>query len=907
MHGAGYVYSQNRNLNAIDQSTKNSGFTENQRYDNNRFGGNIGGPILKNKLFFFGSAQYNPIGQASVPLSPACTPTTNGYATLAALDSAGSISHNNLVEFQKYTPVGPALTADTVCKAAANYSKANPVGTSYNTVAGQNVEVSTLPLAAPNYNNALTWMAKADWDISPKDRLNGAFMFNNYSILDNLNATFPAFFLVQPANNNRLVTINEYHTFNSSMSNALRVGYNRSYNALNSGNFEFSGLDSYPTLVFFDLNGTQLGTDNLAPQYTYQNVYQANDTFTWVKGRHTMKFGFEARKYISPQTFTQRARGDYEYNNLDVYMRDLTPDSLAERSLGNPVYYGDQVALYWFAADSWRIKPNLTLNYGVRYEYTTIPFGERQQSLNEAASVPGLVSFAEPKASKNNWGPGVSIAWSPGSSGTTSIRAGGRISYDVLYDNIGILSLPPQLSGTVDCLLSDKPGTENPLCPVAPGQTGFLAGGGIPTSSGIVTFPDVASQRAATANQVFVNQLSPKSITWTLGVQHQFAKDFTAEVRYVGTVGIHLNVQERVNIQPLINSTVFLPTYTTAPSQATLDSLPYTFTGIEAGAYGNGDGLVPAYEDAGFTTPLVSFRPDGHSTYNGLAAQLNKRMSNGLQFVAAYTFSKTIDNSTADFFSTYLTPRRTQDFQNLGADRSDSALDHRHRFTLALLYDLPFYKHSGNWMQRNLLGNWEFGPIYTYQTGEWMTAQSGIDSNGNGDTAGDRAIFNLGGVSGTGSAVNPLCKSNLPSFATCGENDFDSSVNPVPGPGNFNSTPYIVAYQAVNPSAQYIQAGQYARATAGRNTLPGRSINDLDFTAMKRLTFGERYNVEFSMQAFNLFNHPQFVPGYLNDIASYSFTNTRAFLGPQNGNFNNVEGAFASNARTLQLGLKFIF
>ncbi len=608
-----------------------------------------------------------------------------------------------------------------------------------------------------------------------------------------------------------------------------------------------------------------------------------------------MKFGFEGRKYISPQTFTQRARGDYEYNNMDVYFRDLTPDSLGERSLGNPVYYGDQVALYWFATDSYRIRPNLTLNYGIRYEYTTIPFGERQQTLNSAATVPGLVSFAEPKAPKNNWGPGVSVAYSPGNSGTTSIRVGGRISYDVLYDNIGILSLPPQLSGTVDCLLTDDPATVNPLCPVAPGQPGFLAKGGIPTSSGIVTFPDVATQRANTANQVFVNQLSPKSITWTASIQHQFMKDFTAEVRYVGTAGIHLNVQERINKQPLINNTVFLPTYLKNPGQAALDALPYIkgvpavpatdttpeipATGILGGVYGNGNGYVPAYFDAGFFTPLVSFRPDGHSTYHGLATQLNKRMSNGLQFVAAYTFSKTIDNSTADFFSTYLTPRRTQDFQNLAADRSNSALDHRHRFTLALLYDVPLYKHSGNWMQHNLLGNWEFGPVYTYQTGEWMTVQSGIDANGNGDTAGDRSIFNVGGVSGTGSGILTL----------------------------HNSNGDIVAYQAINPNAQYIQLGTYAKATAGRNTLPGRAINDLDLTALKRFTFGERYNLEFSMQAYNVLNHPQFVPGYLNDIASYSFTNDRSFLAPKNGNFNDVEHAFASNARTLQLGLKFIF
>src|SRR5437016_7673522 len=104
-HGTGYEYAQNRNMNAIDQATKNNGFTSNQRYDNNRFGGNLGGPILKNKLFFFGSAQYNPVGQASVPGAPVCTPTSAGYTTISSIPG---ISSTNLGVFQKYASAAPA-------------------------------------------------------------------------------------------------------------------------------------------------------------------------------------------------------------------------------------------------------------------------------------------------------------------------------------------------------------------------------------------------------------------------------------------------------------------------------------------------------------------------------------------------------------------------------------------------------------------------------------------------------------------------------------------------------------------------------------------------------------------------------------------------------------------------------
>src|SRR5205814_108045 len=106
-----------------------------------------------------------------------------------------------------------------------------------------------------------------------------------------------------------------------------------------------------------------------------------------------------------------------------------------------------------------------------------------------------------------------------------------------------------------------------------------------------------------TGNHIVVDQLSPKSMQWTLGVQHVFHKDYTVEVRYVGTRGIHLNTQERINRQPLTTSTIGLPTYLSNPGQAALDALPYTRSGIAAGAYGNGNRFVPAYTAAGCDGP----------------------------------------------------------------------------------------------------------------------------------------------------------------------------------------------------------------------------------------------------------------------------------------------------------------
>jgi Carboxypeptidase regulatory-like domain len=889
-HGDVYIYSENRNFNAIDQSTINNGFTSNQRFDNNRMGGTFGGPILKNKLFFFGALEYNPVGQAAVLGSPVCAPTAAGYAALSALPG---ISANNLAILQKY--VTPAASQDTTGTCGPSGSSGVETVTS-NTGATAAVPEGILNFSGPNYTNNWAALGSIDYDISSKDQLRGRYVYNRTVGIDT-NANLPAFYLNTPFKFH-LVTINEYHTFNPNTQNEFRLGYNRYFNTTPSGSFSFPGLDSFPNIVLNSLNALNIGPDPNAPQITIQNTYQLSDSISWTHKAHTLKFGIEGRKLISPQSFVQRSRGDYEYNSLGQYLDDLSPDALAQRSVGASAlptapYYGDQSALYWFVNDNWRIRQNLTINLGVRYEYTTTPFGIRAQNLNSIASVPGLAEFDSPRAPKNDWGPRVGFAYSPGTSGRTSIRGGFGIAYDVHYDNIGILSLPPELSVTENTpsLTANTPS--------------FLANGGLPPGNGqVTTFPDAASARAATSTYYPPNVKDPKTIDWTLGVQRSLGNDYTLEVRYIGTRGIHLNVQSIVNLANLVTPSLFLPTYTTnVPNQAALDASTINLNTI----LNSGDGVVPAYDAAGFNgNALTAFIPAGSSIYHGLAVQLTRRMSHGLQFVGAYTYSHNIDNSTADFHSTDLTPRRQQSFTDLAADRSNSALDHRHRFTMAVLYDVPFFK-NGNALTRNVLGNWEIAPIYTYQTGEWMTAQSGIDANLNGDQAGDRTITNPAGVGTTGSGVVPLCTSAIPASECTLANvlKFPSAV---------------VGYAATNPGAKYIQAYYGALATTGRNTILGAPTNNFDATLVKRFAITERYKVEFAVQAFNLLNHPQFLPccasgtgpgalgGATNQVASQGITGSaRQALEPQRGIFNNFSAVFPSEARALQLSLKIFF
>jgi Carboxypeptidase regulatory-like domain len=866
-HGRLYEYFQNRNLNAIDASnarTQSGPNFTNPAFDNNRFGGQVGGPIWKDKLFFFTNHEYNPVHQNLGSLF-ICAPTALGYTQLGALPGASQANLNALKQAE-----GVAAAAASPSSNCASIGATNTGGAA----AAELGEVDFVPNV---FNNTYTTANSLDFNLSQNDQMRLRYIYQKNDSTD-FASNIPSFFTTVPVRNH-VITFSEFHTFTPTLTNEFRLGFNRNTQTFTAGNFSFPGLPSYPNLTFDDtLN--QVGPDPNAPQFGIQNVYQATDNISWIKGKHTLKFGIEGRKYISPQGFTQRSRGDYEYATTEEFVLDQSPSSFGQRSTGNNTYYGDQSAIYVYGNDDFRVTKNLTFNLGLRYEFTSVPFSERLQSLNSAASVPGLIDFVSPQPQYKNFAPRIGFAYSPGTSGNTTIRGGFGMAYDVLYDNLGLLAVPPQFGGTCDVLQS-----VNGAGGCVWSDAGFLANGGLPagTGSGLKTFPTIADQRAATTNFLPPVQKLPYSETWTLGVERVFNKKYTAEVRYVGTRGIHLPVQQQLNVQPKVTSSLFLPTFITPPDAATVAGLTTTLAQINAQPR-----IIPAFTAAGFPNGITSFQPFGQSIYHGLQTQLTRNYSNGLQLLAAYTWSHLIDNSTADVFSTLLTPRRPQNSQNFAADMSTSALDRRQRLSLEAIYDVPFFKGSSNWMAKNLLGNWKLVPTWQLQSPEFYTPQSGVDSNLNGDAAPDRTIINPSGIAGTGTAVIPVCTVPL------------SSTNKCPAANT-------VGYFAANPNAQYVQAGPGALATAGRNTLATPRTNNWDMAVVKRFNTSERTNVEFTAQAFNIFNHSQFIPGSVNTVNSIGYTGITGFVRVNSGAFNDPTQAFANNARVMQLVMKFNF
>jgi hypothetical protein len=868
VHGTLYDYLQNRNLNAVDQSAANSGFRTNPRFDENRLGASVGGPIIKNKLFYYGLMEYNPIGQASPPASAILAPTAAGYAQIAALPG---INQTNLSMLEKYLPATSAATStiDMYPPNAAGTTVSIPVGV-YN-------------LAAPNYSNSYYVVGAVDYNISEKDQLRGRFLYNKDSAIDTA-AVLPQFFSPQPTTL-WLPTISEYHTFSPTLTNELRLGFNRFNQQYPVPDIKYPGLDQFPSFVFYDLGGAPLGPDPNAPQYTIQDTYQITENLSWVHGAHTFKFGFDGRKYISPATFTQRSRGDYEYSYVSDYLFDQTPDYIAQRSLGNPVFYGDQISTYLYGADTWKVNQHLTLDLGLRWEFTSVPYSERSQTLNDYASVPGVFEFKEPQPQYKNFAPRIGIAYSPGTSGRTSIRAGFGINYDVIFDNIGILDLPPQLSTTVDVT-------------AAKAHTGsdFLKNGGILPSASTGPQLSVADARAATAAYI-PDQKLPYSIQWNFGVQHVFAENYTFEARYLGTRGVHLDVQDRIMNGSPVTAANALPLFMTTPTAAQLSAIPNTLYDLEnISLSGNPDVpfILPKYANAGFTNPVLAVNePIGNSTYNGLALQMNRRFTNGFQMIGAYTWSHNIDDSTADFHTTALTPRRPQDFQNMSAEKASSALDRRQRLTLTALYDVPLFRGSNSWLMKNVVGNWQLSGFYTYETPEYVTAQSALDANLNGDTASDRVFINPKGVGNTGSDVFGIDRSGAPT----------------------TDDTQIVAYMPVDANAKYIRAGAGQLPNGGRNTLPLRPTNNVDFALLKRFSITERAKLQFQGQFSNLFNHPQYTGGYLDHVdgANPALTTivssgaTVNMLIPGTSTFNRPDMTFLSNARSITVAAKVVF
>ena len=338
-------------------------------------------------------------------------------------------------------------------------------------------------------------------------------------------------------------------------------------------------------------------------------------------------------------------------------------------------------------------------------------------------------------------------------------------------------------------------------------------------------------------------------------MQRQLFRNSSVEVRYLGTRALELPVQLQLNsITPFDLGAQPLPTFIHASNLPA--ALPVTaptlaqFLSLE----------TERYAAQGFTGgPLTIAAPVGASTYHGGSVEFLHHFDHGLLLRANYTYSKTMDDATNELASSTVDPRRPQDSYNLQNEWAPSALDVPHKVTISFVYDTPRVRWGGRYGAA-VLNGWEWSGTYLFQSGQPVTIQSGVDSNGNLDSASDRAILNPNGVEGTGSLVNRVCRTAPGATTLTITPDSDASCAPNLTVGYVADGPGGLA-AGINPNAKYIQAGVGAQANLGRDTYRSPALNTWNMAIMRTAKLSERVSLQFRAEAYDVFNHPNFTIG----------------------------------------------
>jgi len=896
-HGSGEWYNQNRNYNSLDNLTKGAilgGLLPGQpAYDNNRAGGTIGGPIIKNKFFVFGAYEFTYLhGQGSPTVFTA--PTASGLATLQA-NAADSAVSALLTNF----PVALQNDAGNVTIHTGGINSATTA----------NVPIGNITIFSPNFQREHDVIANAAYTMG-RHQFGARFLINQEKFILPVNSTQALFNQDEPAHN-RKIALTDAWTISGTLVNDLRVQY--SYFSL----LTINPCTTCPQDITINdlLGGVTVGPGDFTSQK--QNTYQISDTFSWSRGKHTFKFGGQYNHFIYPQFFLPRSNSDNEYNTADAFINDVLPDNPGRtlRNAGTGSFLGTQSLFAGFAQDDFKFSPRLTVNLGVRYEYWTNPVGSSTQTLNAISNVPGVITFGNPKTDKNNFGPRVGFAYDPTGRGKMSIRGGFGIAYDVKFQNFASITLPPQLQSELDpgsaCTLAPQPG----WC-TTPNNAGFLQFGGLPQ-----TYTPPTGQAGARAlTTAFIDDtVMPKILTWSLGVQRELARNTTVEVRYVGTRGLSLPVQDRRNFESGFDAGLAaLPEYfrvqdvpatvsASAPTRAPWDAFT-TCTPVQPPA-------TPApcnniYFPFGFQGNVTSDPPFGSSIYHAGSVNFTQRARHGLTFNANYTYSHTLDNSTNEFFTSLLNPRRGQDTQQIHEDWGNSDLDVRHKAAFSWNYQVPNIKSDSRWA-KTLVNGFSIGSVFLAQTGQPVTLQSASDSNGNGDTAGDRVMFNSFGTSMAGAATKllrvcaPAGGGNTVTGASCPAGDNTVGYLAVDA-SQFAQTPSMIA----DTTARYVVAGKGVRTNVARNSFYSPGFSVLNLSLGKEFHFTEGKYLRAKVDVFNVLNHPSFALSNGNVFSTTGVTTattTPGYVRPGDPNFLAASTLFSGGFRSMTLGLKFVF
>jgi len=578
-HGGVYDYLNNRNLNASEPALAGS---RDRRYDQNRMGGKVGGPIMKNTLFGFANFEYIPLRTERSSFTRVLAPTAAGFSALA------------------FTP-GVSFTNLNVLR---NNLQVTDTAVAFGAVNGTTVPLGVVNTSFSAKQDKYQGIARLDWHMSKVSTLSARYVHNDTGV-DAFGPALEAFKV--PGHTQALLGALSYTTaISSSMVASVNGGYNRLNQSSGAGDFNFAGQSVFPSINIQD-TGLSLGPNGAAGQ-SRANTYQFATGWDWAGNGHHIRFGMDFRDVISSFHSASLAAGNYTFSSLERFLLDLPPDVVAGRSFGPDAFHGNRNLLYAYIQDTLRFR-GMDVDLGLGYQYAAIPQSLRRQTQFSNLSVPGLIEFTDPEVGKMNFAPHVGIAWSPTSSQTV-IRGSFGMAYDALYTSSYALA-PDMAIGTV--------------APITLNSPGFLASGGVSAPSTV----------AAGIGRFTSKQELPYVVNWTASASHAFFTRLATEVKYMGNHGVHQPMTSVLNDSTRVTATSNLPVFFSSPSQATLNSLTTTQATLAR--------RIDAFTAAGFTSPILTVRPDATSWYNAASLKVSEIFTAGTQVSAQYTYS---DNRT---------------------------------------------------------------------------------------------------------------------------------------------------------------------------------------------------------------------------------------------------------------------
>ncbi len=960
LHGTAYAFG--RDAAATDSANYFTGMVTPATLE--QFGATAGGPIVKDKLFWFAGYEglrvnVGDVGVPMIPSSVAMLPSVDPNNQLSMVDACNILNPS-------HAPLGNA---------------ANKVNGLSAQLAGLNAQTCVVTPASPSFENLFPFLNsatsnrfapgipsqaplnnglfKADYVLGPHQHLSGmAFISKSQGVSAGATILLPQW-AASITNNAQQYSGDWTWTPNSTWVNDFRMGYVfiRNITVIGDDNLLASnpwpngyGMDTgvtnplyggFPTIKITGFTGVLGGGSTRTSRRGPQGDVDLVENVSYLHGEHAFKFGFEYLDMIYDGDSFTGAQGVASFKTLQAFLQG-TPNS-GSILLGNP---DQNTRMHWFGGfvqDDWRIKPRVTLNLGLRYE-NYLPPTERHNYLgnfdpNVNATTPAILQFgpgapiaSEFKAGLGEVSPRVGVAWDVRGDGKTVVRAGGALltapsvltpfitssPFGANFPSIGVNNSGSDISQhTPDpitlskCATSFCAGQWNwnltgvPIFPTA-GTTVFNGA----AYTGVTCLPASDGGTPCQTGSVNPNFKQASAAAWNVDIQRAITNNLTVDIAYVGNHGFNEEAIVDLN-QPLLGAGWDAPAIATCLGSALTG---YTKcnpdVAAEAGQYTN---IFP------YLTQIDQTTYGDTSNYNGLQATLQARNYHGLSFLAAYTFSHSLDELVGNTGGGGDVLPSDKNNQHL--DYGNGDYDLRHRFTFSPTYLVPGMKSPGQ-----MLEGWSISAILDLQSGlPWTAADLGTtDWLGTGEIANQQiggGVYQYWNYSGPRSAFDNTGANPVPCYGTYGGCTPYTSTsyagtaiqtacqNAAQGPYSGNAQLQALALAALANGACYIQNGGVLTppafgtlGNAGRGFFTGQPYENVDLSVSKIWKFRERYSAQFRLEFFNLFNRTDFAAPASTDPTSPAGFGT-ATNTPDSG--NPVLGS--GGPRHIQFGLKLAF